>query len=177
MKKRNIAATLILALTLGIGATAYAATNNTNDSNTTTTTNTRQPVGLNRAIGVRGYDFMESVLKDLGKLTDEDIAKARLEGKTLYDIATDKGLSYDDLKNAMLNYKYKAIDDAVTNGTITSEQATTYKEAIKNNSINAVPGQGRVNGRRGTSAVQGTQGNGGARGSGKMNGTNCIYVK
>ncbi|KOA21481.1 hypothetical protein CLHOM_01520 [Clostridium homopropionicum DSM 5847] len=177
MKKRNIATTLILALTLGIGATAYAATENANTSNTTTATNTRQPVGLNRAIGVRGYEFMESVLKDLGKLTDEEISKARLEGKTLYDIATEKGLSYDDLKNAMLNSKYKAIDDAVTKGTITSEQAATYKNAIKSNSENAVPGQGRINGRRGTSAGQGSQGTGAGRGYGRMNSSNCLYVK
>lgn len=173
MKKRNIATTLIIALTLGIGATAYAATENTN----TSTTNTRQPVGLNRTVGIRGYDFMESALKDLGKMTDEDITKARLEGKTLYDIATEKGLSYDDLKNAMLNSKYKAIDDAAAKGTITSEQATTYKEAIKNNSENAVPGQGMVNGRRGNSAAQGTQGMGAGRGSGRMNNANCLYVK
>lgn len=185
MKKRHIVYSLILTLALGVGATAYASTETISDSNTsnpvtstTTAASSNERVGLRRITGMAGYDFMSQILKDKLNLSDEEIDKARLEGKTLYDIANEKGVSHDDLKNAMLDSKYKAIDNAASQGTITKEQADSYKETLKNNSLNAVPGESKANGRRGLNsgnnrngAKDGTRA---GRGSGRMNSNNCL---
>lgn len=172
MKRKKILSIAALTLAIGLTATAYASTTEgTNSNSINNTTSTTQGIGLRRITGMRGYDFVSSILKDKLKLNDEDINKARLDGKTLYDIAQEKGLSHDELKNSMLDAKYKAIDDAVLKGTITESEGKSYKEAIKSRSENAISGQGRINKMKGS---LGNQGQGQGRGM-RGNGYNCTY--
>ncbi|MCY6482888.1 hypothetical protein OW763_00780 [Clostridium aestuarii] len=174
MKKRKILATLTLVLTLGLGATAFAQnvipTDNTPTSTTTTNSTTTKGIGLRRITGKRGYDYVVSIAKDILNIDDAAIDQARAENKTIYDLLEEKGISHDDFKAKLIESKEKAIDNAVEQGTITKEEGETYKENIKNNSANAVPGQGRLGAPRGNG--QGLKdGTGSRNGGGKGRGT------
>jgi uncharacterized protein YidB (DUF937 family) len=155
MKKRTLIVGLVLVLTVGIGATAYAATGSGRTAS--------QRLGLGRIISMSGYDTMISVLKNKLGLTDADINYARNSGKTLYELAEEKGLTADQLKSALYEERAEAIDDAVSNGTITKEQGDTLKANMKLNIDNCTGafGQGQGYGR-------GMMGNG-------RRGANCPY--
>lgn len=156
MKRGKILATLTLAFTLGIGATAFAAsdasdtkdTSNTTISSQSTTSNTTG-IGLRRITGKRGYDYTLSIAKDMLKMDDEAINEAKASNKTIYDLLEENGISHDEFKAKLIESKEKAIDEAAKNGSITQEEATTYKETIKNNAENSVPGQGKLNNAKG----------------------------
>ncbi|MCY6356548.1 hypothetical protein [Clostridium sp. ZS2-4] len=174
MKKKNILAALMLSLTLGLGATAYASVTATEPAAPSTSTNTTASsgIGLKRVTGFRGYDFVTSVIKEKLNVTEEDINNARAKGKTISEFAEEKGLSHDDFQAALIESKNKAIDEAVTKGTISKEDGEAYKKAIKENAANAVPGQGRLGSPRGNG--QGRKGQGLRNGSGmRGNGINC----
>lgn len=115
MKSKKLILGLAITLTMGLGVTAYAATAET----ATATNHTHQRVGLSRVTNMRGYDYVESVLKD-----------------TL-------GMTEDEFKAALLEKRNSAIDSAVTNGIITKEEGTSMKEILKNNmeSCTGIPGQ------------------------------------
>lgn len=150
MKKKNILAALMLSLTLGLGATAYASVDVAEPAvpstvpSTNTNTTASNGIGLKRATGFRGYDFVTSIIKEKLNVTEEDINNARAKGKTMSEFAEEKGLSHDDFKAALIESKNKAIDEAVTKGTISKEDGEAYKKAIKEKAANDVPGQGRL---------------------------------
>lgn len=152
MKKKNLIIALTLVLSLGVGVTAYA------DSKTETTTSssvTCSGYGLGRITGMRGYDFMTNILKNKFGISDSDISTARNSGKTMYDIAKDKGITEDQFKSAMVEERTKAVDEAVKNGSITKEQGENIKSNIKENSSNCTSGKGPVNGKRGGGSCRG----------------------
>lgn len=160
MKKKNLVLTLAITLSIGLGATAYAATNST-----TNAYHQGSGTGLGRISGFRGYDIITNVLKSKG-VTDTEITNALNSGKTLNSLATEKGITSDELKKSMLDGKSKIIDDAVAKGTLTKEQGDAEKARIAENVDNCTtPGQmtGRMGG--------GNRGNGGGRG---MNGNGCL---
>lgn len=140
MKKRNLIIGLVLTLAIGGGVTAYATT--TNNTTTTSITNRACGTGMRFATGQKGYESVEAVLKNKLAMTDSEITEARNSGKTMFEIAKEKGMSEEDFKAALLEERYKAIDDSVTKGTITKEQGEEYKTQIKNNMANTTPGQG-----------------------------------
>ena len=157
MKKRNLIIGIVLALTIGISATAYAAAGSSQ--------NASQRLGLGKIISMRGLDTMISVLKNKLGLTDADINSARNLGKTLYELAEEKGLTADQLKSALYEERAKAIDNAVSKGTITKEQGDTLKANLKSNIDNCAGtfGQGH-----GQGFGRGKMGNG-------QRGANCPY--
>lgn len=175
MKRGKILATLTLAFTLGIGATAFAA-NETSINKTTTTTSSETNkstasnttgIGLRRITGKRGYDYALSIAKDMLKMDDAAIDKARDSNKTIYDLLEENGVSHDEFKAKLIQSKEQAIDKAVESGDITKEEATNYKNAVKNNAANSVKGQGNLNKAKGN-------GNNAGQGKGyKNNGSNC----
>lgn len=161
MRKRNIISALALTLAIGMGATAYAASS---DSNTSTTA-PRQRLGLGRITSMRGYDYISNVLKNKLGLTDTDITNSRNQGKTPYELATEKGMTQDQLKSALFEERAKAIDAAVANGTITKEEADSLKASLNTNMENCTGnfGQGMMQGKgQGGSGFQGR-----ARGQGR----------
>lgn len=157
---------LTIAISMGLGVTAYAA----NVETTTSTNYTHQGVGLGRITGIRGYDYVEAVLKDKLGMADEEITAGFNSGKTMYDLAKEKGMTEDEFKEALLEERNKAIDKAVTDGTITKEEGDSMKETLANNIINCtgIPGQKAGNG-------NGVKGNGRMSGGGPRGSGNCHF--
>lgn len=139
MKSKKLILGLVMAITMGLSMTAYAA-----NTEATTSTTTHNRVGLARATGVRGYDYVQEILKDKLGLTDTEITNGLNSGKTMYDLAKEKGMTEDEFKAALLEERNQAIDKAVADGTITKEEATSMKETLKNNmdTCTGIPGQG-----------------------------------
>ena len=80
----------------------------------------------NAGYGLRGAPawagFQEEVATFLG-LTEEQIQAERLAGKSLVQIAQAKGKTEADLVNVILSAKKADLDKALTDGTISREQA------------------------------------------------------
>ncbi|WMJ79146.1 hypothetical protein RBU49_09600 [Clostridium sp. MB40-C1] len=165
MKRKNILTGTILSILIGIGATAYATTTPTPKTNSDNNKQISSGIGLRRITGLRGYDFATSVIKSKLKVTDEDINKAREQGKTLSDFAEEKGLTHENLKAAMIESKNKAIDEAVSKGTISKEEGESYKKKIKESSEKCTEVQGRLNS---------PKGKGNNQGQGRGNKMNCV---
>ncbi|AGY75180.1 DUF2680 domain-containing protein [Clostridium autoethanogenum] len=146
MKGKNFLAALAVVLVVGASATVYAET---------TTNYTNHGLGFGRITSMRGYDYVSSVLKDKLGMTDKEITDGLNSGKTMYDLAKDKGMTIDEFKAALIKEKSKSIDEAVSKGTITKEQGDSLKENIKNNVNNCSRNVGQAHGN-------------GIRGNGKM---------
>lgn len=134
MKKKNIILSLTMALMIGIGTTAYAAT-----STSEAKTNFKQKPGFGMRISnaghFKGKDTLTNLLKEKG-VTEDEINSALEAGKSLYDFAIEKGLTDNEIKEYILNEKIKQIDEAVANGTMTSEQGTEAKAKLQENAAN-----------------------------------------
>lgn len=159
MKKKNLVLTLAITLSIALGSTAYAAANSTTNGY-----HQGSGTGLGRISGFRGFDIITNALKSKG-VTDTEITNALNSGKTLNSLATEKGITTDELKKSLLEGKTKIIDEAVAKGSLTKEQGDAEKARIAENIDNCTtPGQmaGRM--------VGGNRGN--SRG---MNGNGCLY--
>ncbi|MBM7869134.1 ribosomal protein S20 [Clostridium pascui] len=160
MKKRNVIAALVLTMSIGVGATAYAASNDT-------TVTSAQRLGLGRITSMRGYDYVSNILKNKLGLTDSDITNAKNSGKTLYDLAAEKGMTEDELKSLLLEEKTKLIDSAVEKGTITKEEGETLKANLNANIQSCTGNFGEKQGvgqGKGRGQGRGMMGNGQGRG-------------
>lgn len=138
MKKKKIITALVITMAIGMGATTYAASSDTSTVQT-------QRLGLGRITSMRGYDYIVNILKSKLGLSDTDITKAVNSGETLYNLALEKGLTQDELKASLLEERTKAVEAAVSNGTITKEEGETLKANLKTNIENCTGnfGQGR----------------------------------
>jgi len=165
MKKKNLVLTLAMTLAIGLGATAYAATASSSNA-----CHQGLGTGLGRISGFRGFDIITNVLKGKG-VTDSEITNAINSGKTLNSLAKEKGISDDQLKKSLLEEKTKAIDNAVSKGTLTKEQGDAAKSRITENISNCTtPGQmtGKMGGRNNGRGMQ----NGGCQNGGCLNNSN-----
>jgi len=167
MKSKKLIIALTMALTMGLGITAYAST-------TQSTTGTHQRAGMMMVTGMRGYDYVESVLKDKLGITDEEITTGLNSGKTMYALAQEKGMTEDQFKEALLEERNKAIDKTVADGTITNEEGVLLKETLKNNLDNCTVIPGQRMGRNGAGCGNG-QGTGHVSGGG-FRGTGNCYI-
>lgn len=158
MKKRSLIITLTMTMAIGLGVTAYASTNSTQ--------NTFKGAGLGRVTVMRGYDYVEKILEDKLGLTEQQITEGLNSGKTMYDLAKEKGMTEDQFKAALLEEKNKAVDDAVAAGKITKEEGETIKANLKNNIDNCTGTPGTRQGRMGIGKSQGRMMGNGARGTG-----------
>ncbi|MEG0771935.1 hypothetical protein [Clostridium sp.] len=163
MKKKNLIMVLTLTLALGVGATAYADSV-TNTPNTNNTTVASQGAGFRAITGTRGYDFMINLLQGKFGIGETEITEGRAAGKTIFEIASEKGVTPEDFKATMLEEKINSIDEAITNGSVTKEQGEALKARIEENSATCTtPGEGQ--GRSGSARMG--QGNGSGEGMGK----------
>lgn len=169
MKSKKLWVALTLSLVLVTSGVVFAA-----EASTTTpiTTVNRKALGMAMTTGLRGYDYVTSVLKNKLGFTDTQITAGLASGKTVYELAKEKGMSEEQFKAALLAEKSKAIDASVTKGTIAKEEGTTLKENIKANSTSCTGnfGEGNKNS-NGTGNVHGTnkthENSGGMMGSGR----------
>lgn len=120
MKKRTkilgVALALAAILTLAIGTAVFADAPGNGD--------TQEYCG---GIGWHGFNgnggAISDTVSELLGLTPEQLHELRLEGKSLADIAEDKGVSVDELVDTIIAYKVEAVEVRVANGTLTREQA------------------------------------------------------
>ncbi|MBW9150727.1 hypothetical protein [Clostridium estertheticum] len=168
MKSKKLWVALTLSLVLITSGVVFAT-----ETSTTTpiTTAGHKALGMARATGLRGYDYITSVLKTKG-FTDTQITAGLASGKTVYELAKEKGMSEEQFKAALLAEKSKAIDASVTKGTITKEEGATLKENIKTNAASCTgnfgEGNKNSNGAGNVHGINKTHGNGGGMmGNGK----------
>ena len=159
MKRKNMILALALTLAIGSGVTVFATTTSNKTGVTNCISSKASGLGMGRITGVRGYENVEAVLKNKLGISDSEIDAARNSGKTMYEIAKEKGMSEEDFKAAVLEEKYKAIDEAVSKGTITKEQGEEYKAQIKNNIDNCSLDGSGMKGDRGKMMGRGQRGN------------------
>lgn len=155
MKSKKLILGITIAAILGLSVTAYAENTSKASSTTGCTSSTKgctsstseshQKVGLKKATGIKGYDYIKLVLTDKLNMTDGEIQEGLNSGKSLFDMANEKGISEEDFKAAVLEERNNGIDKAVENGTITSEEATKMKGTLKSNmdSCTGIPGENK----------------------------------
>jgi len=112
-----------------------------------------------------------AVAKELG-MTYDELTAAVQGGKTLWQIADEKGVSIDRLQEVMRGAREAALKDLVAQGAITQEQADwmlSHSNGMMSGGFGNCGGSGMMNGgmMRGGS---GMMGNGTMRGRGMMNG-------
>jgi len=75
-------------------------------------------------------DMLQTARDYLGGVTLQDVTAAMRSGKSLGDIANDKGKSRDGLVQALATAANTSIDKAVADQKLTAEQATTLKTKV-----------------------------------------------
>jgi hypothetical protein len=75
-------------------------------------------------------DMLQTARDYLGGATLQEVTTAMRSGKSLGDIATDKGKSRDGLVLALTTAANTRIDKAVADKQLTAEQATTFKTKV-----------------------------------------------
>jgi ribosomal protein S20 len=78
-----------------------------------------------------GADLMETAANYLG-MDESDVRAALRDGKSLADLAKDKGKTVDGLKQALRNVIRKDADEAVEDGVLTKKQADRLVEKFGN---------------------------------------------
>jgi hypothetical protein len=131
MKRFIVAAILVGALTALVGGTVLAAepvvppVQGFGPGNSAVTPDTGVCGGMGAGGMMRGgapeWAGQSDVVAGFLGMTEEDLHAARLEGKSLADIAGDRK---DDLIGAILDAKKSTLAELVTDGKLTSEQAT-----------------------------------------------------
>ena len=169
-KKTLIALATAGILILSIGGAALAAGPN----NSTAVCSGTGPSGYGGGanLGLSGQGTCLPGVTQLLDMTVEEIQAERLAGKSLVDIAAEKGITEDALIAAILADREEALDALVADGTITQEQADIMLDRMETNIITMVerttvgnPGLGKGNGQS-----QGGTGYDTGGGQGKSNG-------
>lgn len=130
MKRRTktiVIGVMAAVLALAVAVPAFAAT----DAATTVTDDGYCGYGRGAMMGagIRGIDAAAEALgMDLA-----DVAAARQDGKSLADLAAEKGISNETLINALLAARKAALDEAVASERITQEQADYMMEHMTEN--------------------------------------------
>lgn len=164
MKAKHIASLLLAGALLAGGIFSFTA--KAEDKAAVTSV----PVKMGRMIGIKGKDIMDKVLKEKLSMSDTEIAEARAQKKNIFDIAQAKGVSKEDLKKALLDEKFKAIDKAVTDGKITKAEGDSLKAKIQERMNNCDGNLGKNFHKKGSGKGQGM---GKGRNGGGGNSGNC----
>jgi lambda repressor-like predicted transcriptional regulator len=96
------------------------------------------PCGLTAAEagrwGYRAYGQAEIVAEQLG-MTVDDLTAALREGRSVADLATEKGVALDTIVEALMAPRRDALAQAVANGRLTQEQADSMLAEMQENII------------------------------------------
>lgn len=90
----------------------------------------------------RGIPWIAESATDILGLDDGELRQAYADGKSLADLAEEKGVSVDELTSQLLDAAEAKLTEKVTDGDITQEQADNKLERLTNNIddiINFVP--------------------------------------
>jgi hypothetical protein len=93
-----------------------------------------KPTAVTRAVvpNVKAFlgDMLQTARDYLGGVTLKDVTTAMRSGKSLGDIATDKGKTRDGLVQALTTAANTRIDKAVADNKLTADQAATLKTKV-----------------------------------------------
>jgi hypothetical protein len=124
-----IAASIAAALVLSIGSIAGAASqNNTNNNG----------VCYGQGAGFGGQGICSDIVSQLLGMTAEEIQAQRQEGNSLVQIAATKGVSEQQLVEAILADREAEINARVTASTLTQEQADLMLQQMEQNVVRAI---------------------------------------
>lgn len=101
---------------------------------------------IGRRSGVRGHGPGLDVLTETLGLEADELRDALQDGKSLADIATEQGVSVDELKAALQQAAEERIDQALADGHIDEEKAAELKATLAEHveaHINRSPTEGR----------------------------------
>jgi hypothetical protein len=146
----GLLAALLIAVLAGIGAKSAYAQSGTTDSTTTTPRRGHGPGGRGGGLSLTG---LQVAAEKLGMTTDELIT-ALQSGKTLEQIAQEKGVDFATIQTA-IQEKQQAefrtrIQQAVTDGTMTQAKADWLLEGLDKGYIgNGPDGDGFLGGMHG----------------------------
>jgi uncharacterized membrane protein len=137
--QKILGAILIIAMLVSVGA-VFA------QEDETTTTDTAFCIPMR---GMMGDNPVRSALDELG-LTQQDLRDYILAGGTIADFLTEHGIDLEALRAAHHAENQVAllscVNDAETNGLITSEQANQLREAIANDTLYELMQSGEFDG-------------------------------
>ena len=122
MKKTMIGLTLSILIIGGVPVAASAAETAPAPSSVCN--------GMGKAAGMDKVRAI-TIVSELLKMTPEEIRAERLKGKSLAMIASEKGISKEQLVNAILVEKKEKLDVLVADGKITKEQAELCQQQMK----------------------------------------------
>jgi hypothetical protein len=123
-----IAASVAIIMALYIGGVAAAAGPNSTNNNGA---QCGQQAGF-------GQGVCSEAISSLLGLTDSEIQAMRLEGKSLVQIAATKGVNQQKLVDAVMTERKASIQEKVSAGTLTQEQANIMLQQMEENIIRAV---------------------------------------
>jgi uncharacterized protein YidB (DUF937 family) len=107
----------------------------------------------------RGLGGVADSLAELFGISADELARARDEGKTLSDLAQEKGVSEERVLNTVLAGRREALNKAVAEGRVTQQQADAMLERMETRAKNALDGS--LNPARGCGASGGASGGAG----------------
>jgi hypothetical protein len=146
----GLLAALLVAVVAGLGAKSAFAQSGTTGSTTTTPLHGHGPGGRGGGLSLTG---LQVAAEKLGMTTDELIT-ALQSGKTLEQIAQEKGVDYATIQTAIQQQNHAdlrtRIQQAVTDGTITQANADWLLEGLDKGYIgNGPDGDGFLGGMHG----------------------------
>jgi hypothetical protein len=171
MKKSFLVVAVALMLfVIAISAVSFASEYRNNAGQVATASSIQQSTGSNtNGYGCYGRGKrVQSWADALGISTDEFIS-LRSSGKTIAEIAAEKGLKIEDVVKKVLQSDADYLNQLVSKGQLTRERADEIlklKEQRLLERANAAPGAGSCSGRGCGGAGQGC-------GAGRGNGSNC----
>ncbi len=156
---------------MGVGAMIGPATSSANTTDLVTqppAVQMQQQANTNTGWGGMGLRMgqyfagamHDEIAKYLG-LSDEDLYNQRVDGKSIEQIAKDKGKSTDEIEKMLINNKTTQLDQLVKDKKITEEQKQLMLERMETQTDAAISNTGMGRGRMG-----GAQGQGQGRGIG-----------
>ena len=136
-------------------------------TNTSTCPMTGQPMDRSAGMGHYFAGTMPTTIAEALGITVDELQAARIEGKSVADLAEEKNISVDDLKHKLIQERTAELEQLVSDGVLTQAQmdamianlAPMIDTTIENNNF------GHMNGHRGMGMM-------GLGGRGHMNGGN-----
>jgi hypothetical protein len=150
LKKITIAVGTLL--TVGVLALFTVGTVFAQAPTPTSPTTPQTPLGNAWGRVCSGAGVVSDAITNLLGMSQEQIYTERSAGKTLSDIAKEKGVTDQQLIDAMLAGQQEVIDQALADGNITQDQADWMLERMKTNApfmLSNPFGPGRMGGMRG----------------------------
>lgn len=77
------------------------------------------------------HDYMQAAVASKLGLTVDELDALYDEGKTFWQIAEDQGLELEDARQLLLDARNEALDEMVSDGVITQEQADWMKNRFR----------------------------------------------